>query len=82
MSDAARHGASCGVMVLSEGDGMSNSKERDAVGELAELREDRDKWQTRAVQAEGRASNLAKDLIKQKLLINLTNQLMDFTFMI
>ena len=37
---AARHGASCGVMVFSEGGGMSNSKERDAVDELAELREE------------------------------------------
>ena len=43
---------------------MSSSKERDAVDKLAELREDRDKWQARAKQAEGRASNLAKDLIK------------------
>ena len=49
-------------MVFSEGDGMSNSKERDAVGELAELREDRDKWQTRAVQSEGRVKTLGQEL--------------------
>ena len=35
-----------------------------AAEELAALKDDRDKWQARAVQAEGRASNLAKDLIK------------------
>ena len=41
-------------MVFSEGGEMSSSKERDAVDKLAELRKDRDKWQTRAVQSEGR----------------------------
>ena len=41
---------------------MSNSKERDAVDELAELREDRDKWQTRAVQSEGRVKTLGQEL--------------------
>ena len=41
---------------------MSSSKERDAVDELAELREDRDKWQTRAVQSEGRVKTLGQEL--------------------
>ena len=35
----------------------------DAADELAALRDDRDRWQARAKQAEGQASNLAKQLV-------------------
>ena len=50
------------------------SDNRAQVGEtpdgLAELKNDRDKWQAWAVQAEERASNLAKDLIKANEQVN------------
>ena len=49
---------------------MSSSKERDAVDKLAELRKDRDKWQTRAVQSEGRVKTLTQDLIKADEQVN------------
>ena len=132
---AARHGASCGVMVFSESDKMADnslaatvreamsssglsryqlsqrtgiaqavlgrffagkrditlftasrlfeaigltlarvSDNRAQVGEtpdgLAELKNDRDKWQTRAVQAEGRVATLTQDLIKADEQVN------------
>jgi chromosome segregation ATPase len=42
---------------------MSSREQQDAAEELAALRDDRDRWQTRAKQAEGQASNLAKQLV-------------------
>ena len=59
---AARHGASCDVMVFSEGDEMSSKEQRDAVDELAAVKDDRDRWQTRAVQAEGRLKTMGQEL--------------------
>ena len=42
---------------------MSIREQQDAADELAALRDDRDRWQARAKQAEGQASNLAKQLV-------------------
>jgi chromosome segregation ATPase len=43
---------------------MSSREQQDAVDDLAALRDDRDKWQTRAKQAEGQANNLAQELVR------------------
>ena len=42
----------------------------DAAEELAALKDDRDKWQTRAVQAEGRVKTLTQELIKADEQVN------------
>ena len=41
---------------------MSSREQQDAAEELAALRDDRDRWQTRAKQAEGRVATLTQDL--------------------
>ena len=41
---------------------MSSGELQDAIYDLAALRDDRDKWQTRAVQAEGRLKTMGQEL--------------------
>ena len=41
---------------------MSSKEQRDAVDELAAVKDDRDRWQTRAVQAEGRLKTMGQEL--------------------
>ena len=41
---------------------MSSTEQQDAADDLAALRDDRDRWQARAVQAEGRVRTLGQEL--------------------
>ena len=51
-------------------DTQPSQPQPDAADELAELRDDRDRWQARARQAEGRVATLTQDLIKADEQVN------------
>lgn len=46
---------------------MSSAEQRDAADKLAELRDDRDRWQARAVWAEGHTQTLGQELATLRL---------------